>query len=75
MATRTELALVIGQLNESSAYFGRYVKMLESRRDDTMAKILLESTPEAQIPSLRGEARAYDTLLHEIATAIKDKQK
>lgn len=70
MASRAEVARVIGHLKDL-APFGDYVKMLQNRRDETVVKLLAEANT-ANVESLRGEARAYNALINEIATAIKD---
>ena len=64
MASREEIARVIAQLRDTPQFW-HYVKMLEERRDAVIHQIMYEQTPD-NVNVLRGEARAYDTLIKQI---------
>ena len=64
------MARVIGHLRDSAA-FRDYVKMLQDRRDQLVSRLLSEADA-SKVESLRGEARATDTLLRDISNALKD---
>ena len=72
MAAREDIARALAPLLRH-AMFGDYVKTLEAKRD-ALVRQLLYIEDENKVPALRGHARAYDELITQIATAIKDIQ-
>lgn len=73
MAAREDIARAVAPLLHH-APFRDYVKTLEAKRDDLVSQLLYEPD-ESKVSSLRGEARAFDTMIKNIATAAKDLQK
>ena len=68
MATRPELARIVGQLKDIRPFWD-YVKTLEDRRDAVIHQLIYEPQP-ANVEVLRGAARSYDEQIKQIKTAL-----
>ncbi len=63
--SRADIARVVAGLRDVPQFWD-YVKTLEAKRDAAIHTLLYEPQP-ANVEVLRGEARAYDTLIKDIA--------
>jgi hypothetical protein len=68
MATREEIARIVGLLRDSRPFWD-YVKTLEDRRDAVIHQLLYEPQTSV-IEALRGQARAYDEQIAQIKKAL-----